>query len=182
MNEEVYSWLFCSFNKLINYSNKLKNKYQFVLVMPVNPYPFKGLSEAEVEASRQENGNNATQQSGNNAWWEALKDTVLEPMFLLLVACTIIYFLLHELSEGFFMLGAIVLVSAISFYQDSRSKKALEALKAFTQTSVTAIRNNEVTELLSEEIVVGDVVVVSEGEATITGEVVLFKPVAGDHS
>jgi Ca2+-transporting ATPase len=164
MNEEVYSWLFCIFNKLINYSNKLKNKYQFVLVMPVNPYPFKGLSEAEVEASRQENGNNATQQSGNNAWWEALKDTVLEPMFLLLVACTIIYFLLHELSEGFFMLGAIVLVSAISFYQDSRSKKALEALKAFTQTSVTAIRNNEVTELLSEEIVVGDVVVVSEGE------------------
>lgn len=164
MNEEVSSVLFCSFNKLINYSNKLKNKYQFVLVMPVNPYPFKGLSETEVEASRQKNGNNAAQQSGNSAWWEALKDTVLEPMFLLLVACTVIYFALHELSEGFFMLGAIVLVSAISFYQDSRSKKALEALKAFTQTSATVIRNNEVVELLSAEIVVGDVVIVSEGE------------------
>ena len=62
------------------------------------------------------------------------------------------------------MLGAIILVSAISFYQDSRSKKALEALKAFTQASATVIRNNKVVELLSEELVVGDVVVVSEGE------------------
>ena len=132
--------------------------------MPTNPYPFKGLSNAEVEASRQKNGNNAPQKSGNDAWWEALKDTVTEPMFLLLVACTVIYFSLNQLSEGFFMLGAIVLVSAISFYQDSRSKKALEALKAFTQASATVIRNNEIIELPSEELVAGDVVVVSEGE------------------
>lgn len=129
-----------------------------------NPYPFKGLSDAEVAVSRQKNGSNAPQKSSSNAWWEALKDTVTEPMFLLLVACAVIYFSLNELSEGFFMLGAILLVSAISFYQDSRSKKALEALKAYTQASTTLIRNNEIVELLSEEIVVGDVAVISEGE------------------
>ncbi len=135
--------------------------------MPTNPYPFQGLSDTQVEASRQKYGTNAPQQTGNNAWWEALKDTVTEPMFILLVACTIIYFSLNELSEGFFMLGAIVLVSAISFYQDSRSKKALEALKAlkaYTQASTTVIRNNNIVELPSEEIVVGDLVIASEGE------------------
>jgi len=132
--------------------------------MITNPYPFRGLTTDETEESRRKNGSNAPQQKVDNAWWKALKDTVTEPMFLLLVACTVIYFLLNELSEGLFMLGAIVLVSAISFYQDSRSKKALEALKAFTQASATVIRNNEITDLPSEEIVVGDVVVASEGE------------------
>jgi len=132
--------------------------------MPSHPYPFRGLTDAQVKQSRLANGANEPLASSNSAWWEALKETVTEPMFILLVACTVIYFSLNELSEGFFMLGAILVVSAISFYQDSRSKKALEALKTYTQASTAVIRNNEVIELPSSEIVVGDVVVASEGE------------------
>jgi len=132
--------------------------------MAVNPYPFQGLSDAEVEDSLDKNGNNALQNGANNVWWQALKETATEPMFLLLVACTVIYFSLGELSEGFFMLGAILLVSAISFYQDSRSKKALEALKAYTQSATTVIRNNQLIELPVDELVIGDTVVASEGE------------------
>lgn len=132
--------------------------------MSINPYPFQGLSNTAVEVSRKKNGTNNSQDQPHEAWWEALKDTVTEPMFILLVACTVIYFSLNELSEGFFMLGAIVLVSAISFYQDSRSKKALASLKAYTKASAKVIRNNELIELPSEEIVLGDLVVASEGE------------------
>lgn len=94
----------------------------------------------------------------------ALRTALTEPMFLLLVAAGTIYFLLGELSEGFFMLGAIVLVSAISLYQDQRSRKALEALARFTQAKARAIRNDAVTELPSAELVMGDHVVVNEGE------------------
>lgn len=164
MKSGAESRIFCSFSKLINSSFKHKNKSQIVLLMPSHPYPFQGLTDAQVEQSRRENGTNSLQDTSNSAWWEALKETVTEPMFILLVACTVIYFSLNELSEGFFMLGAILVVSAISFYQDSRSKKALEALKSYTQASTTVIRNNEVVEFPSSEVVVGDVVVVSEGE------------------
>ncbi|MEZ4903904.1 MAG: cation-transporting P-type ATPase [Spirosomataceae bacterium] len=133
-------------------------------MLPTNPYPFHGLSDTEVENSRTKNGANTSEDFANNAWWEALKDTVAEPMFILLVACTVIYFSLNELSEGFFMLGAILLVSAISFYQDSRSKKALASLKAYTKASAVVIRNNAVVEIASEALVLGDLVVASEGE------------------
>ncbi|AEI49893.1 cation-translocating P-type ATPase [Runella slithyformis] len=132
--------------------------------MAVNPYPFPGLTDTQIDVSRQQNGSNALQKSENDAWWQALKEAATEPMFLLLVTCSVIYFSLGELSEGFFMLGAILLVSAISFYQDSRSKKALEALKAFTQSAATVIRNNQLTELPVDELVMGDTVVISEGE------------------
>ncbi|MFN8355425.1 MAG: cation-translocating P-type ATPase [Spirosomataceae bacterium] len=129
-----------------------------------NPYPFKGLTTAEVTLARQRYGANQSEHQGKSPFWDAFKETVTEPMFLLLVTCTVIYFVLREFSEGFFMLGAIVLVSAISFYQDSRSKKALEALKAYSQAATTVIRDNELAEIPSDQIVPGDLVVVSEGE------------------
>jgi P-type Ca2+ transporter type 2C len=132
--------------------------------MQNNPHPFTGLCDAEVVVSRRQNGTNALEKKTNYAWLHVLKETVSEPMFILLVACTVIYFSLGELSEGFFMLGAIILVSAISFYQESKSKKALDALKAFTEPSATVIRNNVVVDILSENIVLGDFVIVSEGE------------------
>lgn len=132
--------------------------------MAANPYSFRGLSETEVEDSLRQHGNNALQKDNNDARWQALKEAVTEPMFLLLVACTVIYFSLGDLSEGFFMLGAILLVSAISFYQDSRSRKALNALKAYTQTAATVIRNNLLIEIAVDELVIGDLVVVSEGD------------------
>ncbi|WP_428657928.1 cation-translocating P-type ATPase [Runella sp.] len=132
--------------------------------MAANPYSFRGLSETEVEDSLRQHGNNALQKDNNDARWQALKEAVTEPMFLLLVACTVIYFSLGDLSEGFFMLGAILLVSAISFYQDSRSRKALNALKAYTQTAATVIRNNLLIEIPVDELVIGDLVVVSEGD------------------
>ncbi|WP_276135211.1 cation-translocating P-type ATPase [Polluticoccus soli] len=132
--------------------------------MQDNPFPFSGLSNEQVAASAKAHGTNTIAKSRNNALWASLKDVATEPMFLLLLACATIYFVLGELSEAWFMLGAIIAVSAISFYQDNRSRKALESLREFTQPHATVIRNNAVAKINSSEIVIGDLIVVSEGE------------------
>ena len=138
-----------------------------------NPFPFKGLSNDEVLAMRQKFGMNAGSGKETNTIWKSLKDTVTEPMFILLAAATIIYFITGDFADGGFMLAAIVLVSAISFYQDSRSRKALEALKDFTRTKTKVIRNNEAIELPLEQLVQGDFVVAEEGSLIAAdGEIV----------
>jgi P-type Ca2+ transporter type 2C len=129
-----------------------------------NPFPFSGLTGEEVKNSRENFGSNKIETKSKGAFWHSLKDAVTEPMFILLVAAAVIYFVLGEFSDGWFMSGAIILVSAISIYQDNRSQNALNSLKEFTQPHATVIRNKEIVHLLSEEIVVGDYVVVSEGE------------------
>jgi Ca2+-transporting ATPase len=129
-----------------------------------NPFPFAGLTDEEVNNSRKKFGINKIETNSKSPFWHSLKDAVTEPMFILLVAAAVIYFILGEFSDAWFMSGAIVLVSAISIYQDNRSQNALNSLKEFTQPHATVIRNNELVHLLSEEIVVGDYVVVSEGE------------------
>ena len=88
---------------------------------------------------------------------------MLEPMLLLLLATSIIYFALGERTEAYFMAGAIVLVSTIGIYQDSRSRRALDALRAFSEAQATVIRNNAVLKVQVEDVVVGDLVVAEEG-------------------
>lgn len=132
--------------------------------MNTNPFPFSGLSGAEAEASRKLHGMNLLSSKSVSPFWHALKDAVKEPMFILLIAAATIYFILGEFSDAWFMSGAIILVSGISIYQDNRSRNALKALEAFTQPHASVIRDNKVIQLLSEEIVVGDYVTVSEGE------------------
>ncbi len=132
--------------------------------MNTNPFPFSGLSGAEAEASRKLHGKNVLSSKSVSPFWHALKDAVTEPMFILLVVAATIYFILGEFSDAWFMSGAIILVSGISIYQDNRSRNALKALKEFTQPHATVIRDNRIVHLLSEQIVVDDYVIVSEGE------------------
>ncbi|QED36583.1 cation-translocating P-type ATPase [Antarcticibacterium arcticum] len=139
-----------------------------------NPFPFRGLTAQEVSGSRAVHGQNTIEDNHSGFFWYNLKEIVREPMFLLLLATSIIYFILREFSEGFFLLGAIVLISAISFYQNARSKKALSALKEYTQSLSTVIRDKQLQKIKSEEIVVDDVVVANEGEL-ITADGVLLQ-------
>jgi Ca2+-transporting ATPase len=87
-----------------------------------------------------------------NSWFELLFDILKEPMLLLLIAVTIIYVIVGNYSEALFMLGAIIAVSGISFYQDNRSKKALEALEKLNEPLSTVIRNSKVIKSLQTKL------------------------------
>jgi Ca2+-transporting ATPase len=55
------------------------------------------------------------------------------------------------------------LVAAISLFQEARSRNAIDALKKLSQPKNKVIRNNEIVEILSEDIVLGDFIQVEEG-------------------
>ncbi|AWO01114.1 haloacid dehalogenase [Chitinophaga alhagiae] len=122
-----------------------------------------GLTDEQVIESRLMSGTNELRSKEENSLVSAIRETVTEPMFLLLVAAGIIYFILGETSEGIFMIAAIVLVSAISIYQDSRSRNALEALKALNKPTARVVRNGVEKEVPGADIVKGDVMIVEEG-------------------
>jgi Ca2+-transporting ATPase len=85
-------------------------------------------------------------------------------MLLLLAAVTLIYFISGEISDALFMLAAIVFIFTISVYQTNRSQRALRALKEFTHPNALVIRDGRPIYIPVDEIVVGDYVIISEGE------------------
>ena len=128
------------------------------------PETLTGLNDSEVLASREQHGSNIQQKAARQQWWLLLMHILKEPMLILLIAISVIYFITGQNSEAFFMLAAIIIVSGISFYQDNRSRKALEALEALTEPLSVVLRNGKPIEIPTKDIVVNDLVIVTEGQ------------------
>lgn len=131
--------------------------------MAANHFNIQGLTDEQVLASREKHGYNRLAFKRENEFLDAAKSLAKEPMIILLFVASSIYFLSGNIGDGVFLVSAIVLVAAISLYQDSRSRNALEKLKDFTQPMCKVIRSNRVVEIKSEELVVGDRLVMEEG-------------------
>lgn len=131
--------------------------------MSPNNFDIKGLTDEEVLRSRKEFGSNALKFKKENGFLEALKGLVKEPMIVLLLVASLIYFISGQIDDGIFLLSAIVIVSVISLYQDAKSRNALEKLKEFTQPTCTVIRNGKTLQIKSEDLVIGDSLIVEEG-------------------
>lgn len=131
--------------------------------MEKSNYSLRGLSNEEVIQSRQQHGSNSMEHNVKNQFLVSLIDMIKEPMFLLLLLATSVYFVTGEFGNGIFMAVAIVLVSTISLYQESKSRNAIDTLKKLSQPHSKVIRNNEIIEISSEEIVLGDLIQTEEG-------------------
>lgn len=87
-----------------------------------------------------------------------------EPMFLLLLGTALLYFILGEAQEASIMLVFVVFVASITFIQEWKTEKTLDALKELTSPQVTVLRNGERLEIKSSELVPGDIIYLAEGE------------------
>ncbi len=127
------------------------------------PGHLKGLTEAEVKDARKRYGYNRMEVIGKSTGLKILLDILKEPMLLLLFAISIIYVLVGDLGEALFMFIGIIAVSAISFYQDNRSKKALEELEKLNEPLSRVIRDLKIVQIPTHDIVVGDLCIIEEG-------------------
>src|SRR5690554_3603462 len=137
------------------------------------PKHLTGLSEEELKISRSQFGYNQADNIKKNIWYTMLLDILKEPMLLLLISVAIIYVIVGNYSEAIFMSFAIIAVSSISFYQDNRSKKALEALEQLNEPLSTVIRDSLVIKTPTNELAVGDLCIIEEGKMiNADGEIV----------
>lgn len=133
--------------------------------MTDNKETISGLNDAEVLAAREKHGINELKYKKENPILSAVKSIAKEPMVILLLLASVIYFVSGDTGDAIFLAISIVLVAAISLYQDSRSRNALDKLKNFTKPSCKVIRNGITIEILSSELVIGDYIIVDEGSA-----------------
>lgn len=133
--------------------------------MTTNNFDINGLSNEEVILSRNKNGQNSVTYKEENHLLKAIIKFLKDPMILLLLVASIIYFVSGKTADALFLASAIVLVSAISSYQNERSRNALAKLKDFTKPKCKVIRNGKIIEIKTEELVIGDSLLVEEGSS-----------------
>lgn len=125
---------------------------------------FKGLTNNEVVISREKNGSNIQQQRKKESLINKILSIFKEPMFLLLIIAASVYFIVGEYGDGITMLIFVLAVCTIEFIQEAKTDKALEELNKLSSLNVKVIRNGKKEIINSEEIVVGDIVILEEGD------------------
>ncbi|HOY11635.1 MAG TPA: cation-translocating P-type ATPase [Saprospiraceae bacterium] len=131
--------------------------------MPTNNYNISGLNDEQVTAARAKFGRNKLDYKKENGFLDTVLRIAQEPMMILLLVASSIYFISGKWGDGIFMTVAIIFQASISLFQDSRSKNALEKLKDYSQPNCKVIRNGAEVAIKSEDLVVGDFLIVEEG-------------------
>ncbi len=123
-----------------------------------------GLSTAEAAARLRSDGPNLLPQPERRGWSRMLFDVVREPMLLLLVAAAVLYLLLGDARDAAILGVSVLLVVALTLYQELRSEHALQALRDLSSPRARVLRDGVEQNLAARELVVGDMISVTEGD------------------
>ncbi len=96
-----------------------------------------------------------------------------EPMFILLVACGGVYLLLGSRQDAFILLGSVVIIMAMDFFQERKSARALEALRDLSSPRALVLRDGQQRRIAGRDVVCGDVILLAEGDR-VPADAVLF--------
>lgn len=129
----------------------------------------KGLSEAEVERSRGEHGDNSlTKERGKSflrRFFENLSDPIIRILMIALVIEVLFTLGNCNYIEIFGILSAILISTTVSTVSEFRSERAFEKLEADSrESSVSVLRDGKIQHISANDLVVGDIMYISVGE------------------
>ena len=123
-----------------------------------------GLSQAEAAARLSREGYNELPTAKPRGLWQIVLEVVREPMFLLLVACGVLYLLMGEPKEALMLLGFVLVIITITVIQERRTERALDALRDLASPRALVIRDGQPMRIAGRDVVRGDLVILSEGD------------------
>jgi P-type Ca2+ transporter type 2C len=132
-----------------------------------------GLSNEEALQRLKEDGFNELPAARKRSAWLIAFEVLKEPMFLLLVACGAIYLLLGDIREALILLVFVFVIMGITFYQERKTERALEALRDLSSPRASVIRGGQKMMISGREVVREDVIILSEGDRVPADAVVL---------
>lgn len=132
-----------------------------------------GLSLEEAKKRLLEYGFNELPSQKRQSVFEIFIHVLKEPMLLMLLGSGGIYLLLGEPRDALMLLTFVFVVVGITFYQERKTERALDALKNLSSPKAVVIRDNEQIQILGRELVKDDIILLREGDRVPADAVVL---------
>jgi Ca2+-transporting ATPase len=132
-----------------------------------------GLSEDEAARRLAREGHNELPSTRPRGLLAIALSVVREPIFLLLIACGVVYLLLGDAHEALMLLGFVFVVMGLTLFQERKAERALEALRDLSSPRALVIRGAEQKRIPGREVVCGDIMVLSEGDRVPADAVVV---------
>lgn len=139
----------------------------------LDPESLKGLSNEEAEKRLTENGYNELLSQKKQSLLSIFLNVLREPMLILLLGAGLIYLIIGEVNDALILLLFVFVVVGITFNQERRTERALEALKNLSSPRALVIRGGNQKRVPGREVVKGDILILREGDRVPADGVVL---------
>lgn len=125
---------------------------------------YKGLTDDQVNFRLAKHGYNEIPSASKRTFLRIIWDIVKEPMFILLIACGLIYFAIGDIQEAIMLSSFVIVIIVITIYQEQKSEKALQALRDLSSPRARVIRDNVQKRIPGRDVVCDDIILLSEGD------------------
>ena len=122
-----------------------------------------GLASAEVGRRQKKYGYNEIPDREKRGLIKLIIGLLSEPMIFLLLMTVVIYFFLGDKKEAGILMLSIFGIISIEIYQEGKTEKSLEALRNLSSPICNVIRDGKRRTIPGREVVVGDIIILSEG-------------------
>lgn len=143
------------------------------MAIEFNLKTFHGLSEQQARERLDLEGYNELPSARKQSILSIALNVLREPMLLLLVGGGVLYFLLGDRQEAVMLLSFVFVVMGITFYQERKSERALEALRDLSSPRALVIRDGREQRIPGREVVRDDILVLHEGDRVAADAIVL---------
>lgn len=124
----------------------------------------RGLSSDHANALLKKYGTNKLAESRVDSIATIFIRQFRSPLIYILVSASVIVFLMDEIIDGVVILAILLFNAIVGTIQEGKAQNTLLALKRFTETKATVLRDNKEVIIPDLEVVPGDVLVLQEGE------------------
>jgi len=124
----------------------------------------KGITTKEAKIRLYKFGKNKITQKKKTTWLEILLRQFNSILIYILIAAIIISLILGEILDAYVILAIVILNAFLGFIQEYRANNALEKLKKLSPVFTTVYRDNIRKRINTENIVVGDILILSQGD------------------
>ncbi|MGW2698903.1 cation-translocating P-type ATPase [Streptomyces sp. NPDC001340] len=126
--------------------------------------PAVGLSSSRAAELLRANGPNALPEEKPLPGWRRYLAQYRSYMQLVLVAAAVVSFLIAEWNTGILLVVLTVLNAVVGMRQEGKAESAMNALKSMLKATARVRRDGTESEIPAEEVVVGDVVLLTAGD------------------
>jgi len=132
-----------------------------------------GFSEQGAIDRLKKEGYNELPSTKRRSIFTIILEVMHEPMFLLLIAGGVIYLILGGVRDAMMLLFFVFVVIGITFYQERKTERALEALRDLSSPRALVIRDGKQKRIAGREVVRGDTIILKEGDRVPADAVLL---------
>lgn len=134
----------------------------------------KGLSAQDVKDRLLAFGKNTISTSKKTVGLKIFLNQLKSPLILVLIVAGIITLAISHYRDAIFIFVAVVVNSALGFYQENKAERALSELKTYLKQRARVIRDGQEREIDAEELVPGDIIRLAQGDRVPADARVMF--------